>query len=64
MWLDLFIQDFDETIMWALKAVVQASIALLAVEVIVNKICDLVEKYYGKRIKIRFYIRHRRKIEL
>lgn len=65
MWFELFKFSFDETIMWALKALIQGCITMFILEVAVNKICNYVEKKWkGKRIKIVLFNRFEKEIEL
>lgn len=65
MWFDLFKFSFDETITWAFEAIVIASVTIVALEVIVNKVCNYIEKKCkGKRIKIVLFNRFEKEIEL
>lgn len=65
MWFDLFKFSFDETITWAFEIMIKASIAIVALEIIVNKVCDYIErKWRGKRIKIVLFNRFEKVIEL
>lgn len=65
MWSELFKFSFDETIVWAFEILIKASIAIVALEIVVNKVCDYVErKWKGKRIKIVLFNRFEKVIEL
>ena len=65
MWSELFKFSFDETITWAFEIMIKASIAIVALEIIVNKVCDCIErKWRGKRIKIVLFNRFEKEIEL
>ena len=65
MWFDLFKFSFDETIVWAFEIMIKASITIIALEIVVNKVCDYVErKWGGKRIKIVLFNRFEKVIEL
>lgn len=65
MWFDLFKFSFDETIVWAFEILIKASIAIVALEIVVNKVCDHIEKKWkGKRIKIVLFNRFEKEIEL
>ena len=65
MWCELFKFSFDETITWAFEIMVWASIAIAVLEIIVNKVCNYIEKKFGgKRIKIILFNRFEKELEL
>lgn len=65
MWSELFKFSFDETIVWAFEILVKGSVILLCLELVINKVCDYIEKKWkGKRIKIVLFNRFEKVIEL
>lgn len=65
MWSELFKLSFDETIVWAFEILVKGSVILLCLELVINKVCDYIEKKWkGKRIKIVLFNRFEKEIEL
>lgn len=65
MWSELFKFSFDETIVWAFEILVKGSVILLCLELVINKVCDYIEKKWKrKRIKIVLFNRFEKVIEL
>jgi len=65
MWCELFKLSFDETVAWAFEAMIWTSIVIVALEIVVNKVCNYIEKKFGgKRIKIILFNRFEKEIEL
>ena len=65
MWFELFEYSFDETIIWAFEALILGCVILVALELIVNKVCNYIEKKCkSKHIRIVLFNRFIKEIEL
>lgn len=65
MWFELFKTSFDETIIWAFEVLIIGCVIFGALEIIINKVCNYIEKKCkSKRIKIVLFSKYVKEIEL